>query len=403
MVDDTMPSATHSSSLTRASFSSYLLLGVLLIAANLRAPITSLGPVLGDVSHYFALSSFSAGLLNALPLLIFALGSPMAPWLTRHIGLERALGYAMLSITAGCLLRSFGDHIGLWGGTLLVGIGIAIANVLVVPLVKRDFPDHTALCIGLYAATMALMAALASGIAAPLAEHSVLGWKLSLGIWAGLAFVAMLVWLPAMQNKAAASAAGPGEIKRPSLWRSAVAWHVSLFMALHTMVFYTLIDWFPSIAAATGMSSHDSGLYLFAYQAIAVVANLVTSFAIKKLSNQSGIGVCCSLAIVIGLIGLLCWPAWSLLWLLCAGIGAGMSMVTCLTLFGLRTSDHHQAGALSGMAQCVGYAIGATGPYLTGLLHEKTGSWNEPLEYLLAAALLQVLFAWLAGRDRLVS
>ncbi|SOP99578.1 putative membrane protein [Pseudomonas syringae pv. syringae] len=79
-----------------------------------------------------------------------------------------------------------------------------------------------------------------------------------------------------------------------------------------------------------------------------------------------------------------------------------MSMVTCLSLFGLRTRDHHQASALSAMAQCVGYGLGACGPFLTGWLHALSGGWELPLVTLVAAACLQVIFAVLAGRNRYV-
>jgi CP family cyanate transporter-like MFS transporter len=395
---------SNSSSAVRVEtslFGSSLLLGILLIAANLRAPITSLGPVLSQVQAYFGLSPAACGLLNALPLLIFACASPTAPWLTRRVGLERALLGALGAIAAGCLVRSSGWYDGLWLGTLLIGLGIAVANVLVVPLVKRDFPNRTALCVGLYAATMALMAALASGLAAPLAHWTHYTWKLSLAIWAVLALVALICWWPHARGSQT-QASDRAVVPRTSVWRSSVAWQVSMFMALQTMTFYTLIDWYPAMAASAGIGATQAGGHLFVYQAVAVLANVGSSVAIKRLSDQRLLGFLCSLAIVIGVFGLLLAPALSLLWLSFAGIGAGMSMVTCLSLFGLRARDHHQASALSAMAQCVGYGFGASGPFLAGWLHGMSGSWSLALMMLIAAGCLQVVFAVLAGRNRYV-
>ncbi|KTB85464.1 MFS transporter [Pseudomonas syringae pv. syringae PD2774] len=382
-------------------FGSSLLLGILLIAANLRAPITSLGPVLSQVQEYFGVSSTASGLLNALPLLIFAGVSPLTPWLTRRLGLERALLGALVLIALGCLVPSAGWYAGLWLGTLSIGAGIAVANVLVVPLVKCDFPGHAALCVGLYAATMALMAALASGIAAPLSGFSNYGWMVSLGVWTLLALIAVVCWWP--HAKAAhPQTAAVASVRRNSVWSSGIAWQVSIFMALQTMTFYTLIDWFPAMAASGGVNASQAGAYLFVYQAIAVLANLGTSAAIKRLDDQRVPGGICSLTIVVGISGLLLAPSFSLVWLAFAGVGAGMSMVTCLSLFGLRTRDHHQASALSAMAQCVGYGLGACGPFLTGWLHALSGGWALPLVTLVAAACLQVIFAVLAGRNRYV-
>jgi CP family cyanate transporter-like MFS transporter len=267
--------------------------------------------------------------------------------------------------------------------------------------VKRDFPGHTALCIGLYAATMALLAALASGLAAPLSALSSYAWQLSLGVWFFLALVAAICWWPHAKS-ARARSTFPVPAGRTTVWRSAVAWQISMFMALQTMTFYTLIDWFPAMAASNGIGATQAGVYLFAYQAIAVVANLSTSVAINRLHDQRLLGFICSVAIVIGVLGLIFAPAISLVWLLFAGVGAGMSMVTCLSLFGLRARDHHEASSLSAMGQCVGYGLGASGPFLAGWLHGLTSSWLLPLLVLLTATLMQVVFAVLAGRARYV-
>ncbi|EPJ76915.1 putative MFS family transporter [Pseudomonas sp. CFII64] len=396
-----MPHSSSTAHVAKSTFSFSLLMGVLLIAANLRAPITAIGPVLSQIQDFFSFSPSVAGLLNALPLLMFACASPLAPWLTRRFGLEHALLGALVMIAVGALTRSTGLYSGLWLGTLLIGAGIAVANVLVVPLVKRDFPGHTALCIGLYAATMALLAALASGLAAPLSALSSYAWQLSLGVWFFLALLAAVCWWPHAKS-ARARSAFPVPAGRTTVWRSAVGWQISMFMALQTVSFYTLIDWFPAIAASTGIGATQAGLYLFAYQAVAVVANLSTSVAIKRMRDQRLLGFICSLAIVIGVLGLIFEPAISLVWLLFAGVGAGMSMVTCLSLFGLRARDHHEASSLSAMGQCVGYGLGASGPFLAGWLHGLTSSWHHPLLVLLAAALMQVVFAVLAGRARYV-
>jgi len=380
-------------------------LGVLLIAANLRAPITSIGPVLSQLQSYFQLSPAAAGLLNALPLLIFACASPLAPRVTKAFGLERSLFVALCLIGVGCAVRSLGAYPTLWLGTLLLSSGIAIANVLVVPLVKRDFPGQTALCVGLYAATMALMAALASGVSAPLSAVSDITWRLSLGIWLILSVVAALCWWPHLKAAGRPLATPTSLSQGVSLWKRPIAWQVSMFMALQTMVFYTLIDWFPSIAASAGINATEAGGYLFAYQAIAVLANIGTSFAIKRLADQRGVGFFRSVAILLGVSGLLWAPNHALIWLLVAGIGAGMSMVTCLSVrgvLGLRARDHVQAASLSAMAQSVGYGIGAAGPFMCGWLHDLYGGWQVPLALLLASAVLQVIFAVLAGRNHFV-
>lgn len=390
--------------LAKTSLFSLTFVGILLIASNLRAPITALGPVINEIAASFNLSAPYTGLLNALPLLIFGLASPFAPMLTRRAGLERSLLAAIALITLGCLTRSFFGVTGLWAGTFFIGLGIAFANVLVVPLIKRDFSAHAARGIGLYAATMALTAAFSSGIAAPLSALSSAGWKLSIGVWVLPAVIALIMWIKvsARREKRTEPALKPGVQAMRSIWKRGVAWHVSLFMALQTMIFYTLIDWYPSMANEQGVSSSTAGFHLFIYQAVAVVANLSTALFIARLRDQRVLGLLCSLFIACGIGGLLLMPEVAAVWLVLAGIGAGMSMVTCLTLFGLRVREHHQAVQLSGMAQCVGYLIGALGPYLAGLLHGHSHNWHTPLICLLLISFVQGGFAWQAGKKRFV-
>lgn len=383
--------------LRRSGFFLFLLL---LTAANLRTPITATGPVLENIRQTFGLSASAAGILNFLPLLMFATLAPPAAWLGNRYGLERSLWGALLLITLGSLLRITGSEKALWAGTLLLSAGIAAANVLLPPLIKRDFTAHTARYIGLYATTMAITASIASGVAVPLAQLTGAGWHLSLGIWLVPGMVALLAWLPQLQHVAVHTQPTASQPLQRSPWRSALGWQVSLFMACQSLVFYTLIGWFTPFAQDEGISQLAAGWLLFVYQIVAIVANLACMSALKRLHDQRAIGFLASLAIFSGVMGLLLAPGWALIWLLLAGLGAGASMVTCLALFNLRTHDHRQASKLSGMAQCVGYGVAALGPLCFGMLHDASGSWTLPLVLLLVIALLQMAVATLAGRNR---
>ena len=181
---------------SRFTHSGFFLLVLLLTAANLRAPITAVGPVLENMRHAFGLSAAAAGFFNFIPLMLFAALAPVAAMVGNRFGLERSLWAALLLITLGSMVRWLPLEAALWSGTVLLSAGIAAANVLLPPLIKRDFTQHTAKYIGLYAATMSLTASLASGIAVPLAALSDADWRLSLGVWAVPGLVALLAWLP---------------------------------------------------------------------------------------------------------------------------------------------------------------------------------------------------------------
>ncbi|MGE1563610.1 MFS transporter [Pantoea septica] len=387
---------------SRFTHSGFFLLVLLLTAANLRAPITAVGPVLENMRHAFGLSAAAAGFFNFIPLMLFAALAPAAAMLGNRFGLERSLWTALLLITLGSMVRWLPLEAALWSGTVLLSAGIAAANVLLPPLIKRDFTQHTAKYIGLYAATMSLTASLASGIAVPLAALSSADWRLSLGVWAVPGLVALLAWLPLLTPRAAGSSGAAPSLAADGAtpWRSAIGWQVSLFMALQSLAFYTLIDWFTPYAQSKGYSQAEAGWLLFLYQAIAIVANLGCMVALKRLRDARLTAFIASAAIFCGVLGLLLLPRLAALWLIIAGLGAGASLVLCLSLFNLRARNHRQASQLSGMAQCVGYALAALGPLFFGILHQRSGDWTLPLTLLALLSFAQMLLAPLAGSAR---
>lgn len=392
---------TFSVSRPLATGNSSLYLGIILIGANLRAPITSLGPVLPAIQKDVHLSGTSAGLLNSLPLMIFALLSLVGPTVGRKLGLERILGVSILAVLVGTVARSLELPGAIWFGTLWLSAGIAFANVLLPALVKRDFPSSAASLIGRYAASMAAIAGLSAGISMPLSRIPGWGWRGAIGIWALLAFGALLVWLPQLRARQhyLPSATLEGHAFT-SPWRHPIGWQVSLFFAFHSLVFYSLVDWFASYAASRGISLSAAGLMLLVFQVVAVATNLGCAPLIQRLRDQKMLGLGCGLLLLTGTAGLAFMPGLSLVWLIFSGLGAGVAMVTSLSLFGLRTHNHHQAATLSGMAQFIGYTGAAAGPLLIGVLHDATGSWAASLWLLVTSSLLVTIFATMAGRAR---
>lgn len=380
--------------------SGFFLFLLLLTAANLRTPVTATGPVLENIRLAFGLSASAAGVLNFLPLLMFATLAPPAAWSGNRFGLERSLWGSLLLITLGSLLRISGSEAALWVGTLILSAGIAAANVLLPPLIKRDYTAHTARYIGLYAMTMGISASIASGVAVPLAEISRAGWRLSLAVWVIPALVALLAWLPHLKKPQEQAHTLSSRQPARSPWGSALGWQVSLFMACQSLLFYTLIGWFTPFAQDNGISQLEAGGMLFVYQIVAIASNLACMSALKRMADQRLMGFLASLSIFIAVAGLLLAPSWSLLWLILAGLGAGASLLISLSLFNLRTQDHHQASKLSGMAQCVGYGLAALGPLCFGMLHDASGNWQLPLIMLLLVTTVQMVMATLAGRAR---
>lgn len=382
----------------------FMLVGLLLVAANLRAAITAVGPVLDDVRDSLQLSAFSGSILVSIPLVAFALFAPVAPKLANLAGMERCLGLSLAVLAIGICTRSLPWLPALWLGTVLLGVGIAVMNVVIPSLLKRDFPDRIGQITGLYSAIQAMVAAAAAGLAVPIATITPGGWRLSLGIWAGLALIAIAVFWPQLHQRTLPaqeeSFAVISGYRSP--WRSALGWQVSIFMGLQSVVFYTLITWLPSIEQARGVAAGTAGFHMFLFNGMAIVGSLGIAALIPRRTNQQLILTATSGLLFGTVVGLMAFPALSVLWVCGAGVGAGAVFVLALSMFGLRTVDHGQAAALSGMAQCVGYLLAAIGPLAVGLLHDTVQSWTIALIVVLVVVVAMLAVGLFAARDQVV-
>ena len=225
---------------------------VLVAAACLRPALTAVGPVLGLIGADTGLSNTMLGVVSALPLLAFAAVSPLVSGPARRFGIERTVVWALAVLAAGALLRLLPGLPALVAGTLAAGAGIAVGNVLIPVVVRRDHPARVALMTGLYSATLGTAAALASGVWLPLA-HLPGGWRWSLGVWAVPAAAAAVVWSRRPRTVETVPPAAPPAAG--AVWRSGVAWRLTAVMGLQSTTFYVLVAWLPSIATSHGASA----------------------------------------------------------------------------------------------------------------------------------------------------
>jgi CP family cyanate transporter-like MFS transporter len=173
-------------------------------------------------------------------------------------------------------------------------------------------------------------------------------------------------------------------------------------MAFQSTGYYILITWLPSIEGAAGIGSTAAGLHQLLLNGFGIAGSVACSAAIGRFRDQRPLGVLAPLLFLSAATGILLAPQLSAVWCSVAGIAGGASIVLALSFFGLRTSHHTQAAALSGMAQSVGYLVAAAGPIAVGALHDVTGSWTPALVTVIALDLALVCVGYLAGRNRVL-
>jgi CP family cyanate transporter-like MFS transporter len=390
----------------RPRFRSFLfVLGILLLAANLRPALTGVAPLIGEIRADTGISNGAAGLLTTLPLLAFALLSPVAPRVARRFGLEGVLLASLLVLAAGILLRWVGTVAALFLGTAILGAAIAFGNVLLPGLVKREFPERAGLMTSIYSTSLGISAALAAGVSVPLTKLDGIGWRGALAVWALPALIACAAWLPQLGRKDLSTrSSGPNSPSIRNLAHSPLAWQVTLFMGLQSLGYYVTLTWLPEILQEGGMSAARAGWMLGLSQAVAIVAMFSAPVVAERRPSQRGVVVVAVLLSGAGALGLLvAGSAAAALWVVLLGLGQGASFSLALAFFALRSPDAGHAATLSGMAQSVGYLLAAAGPFLFGVLRDATGAWKVPLALLLAITACLLVAGLGAARDAHVS
>ena len=377
-----------------------LLIILILISLNLRPAITGVGPLIGEIRLDTGLSNSALGLLTTLPVLAFGIFSVLTPLFTRKLGTEGTMAFALFLLTAGILLRVVPSHTILFVGTGILGIGIALGNVLMPGIVKREFPARVGMITGIYSATFGIGAAIASGVSIPLAEGAGFGWRWALGIWAVLSGIAFISWLPQLRsNLPVISRKGFRESLR-QLGGSKLAWMVALFMGVQSLTFYTLITWLPELLIHRGMSASDAGWMLALMQGVGVISTFIIPAWCSTRNNQRLPVMILVVLELVSLAGLMIPSlAFSWLWVSIMGFCLGGSFGLALLFIILRTRDTNAANELSGMSQSIGYTFAAPGPVIFGALFDLSGAWLMPILFLVIIALLKMLSGWYAGQD----
>ncbi len=387
-----------------------LLIGIVLASVNMRAALASASPLVSEISETFGLSSTATSLVTSVPVLFLGVGAMVAPWLGRWFGTEVVLFCALLLLGVGIVVLVVPTVPTLYGGSLVIGLAIALLNVLMPGLIKRDFPGRAASMTSVYTGAMIAGATVAAAASVPLEKAFGNSWEASLAFWSLLAVVAAVAWLPQVLiargrtgHEVRVAPKGAARTGGRSVWRSALAWQVTLFMGLQSLWTYVLIAWLPTIFTDHGMSRSTAGVVFAFNNLIQVAGAFGVPLLAGRMRSQRPLIVLVTTMVAAGYAGLMLAPvsgAW--LWSAVLGVGQGGAVGLALTLIVLRSGDAVTAARLSGMAQTVGYLLAAVGPVAAGAVYEATGSWTLPIALMLGVCAAALVVGLYAARDRKV-
>jgi MFS transporter, CP family, cyanate transporter len=375
-----------------------LVVGVAALGFNLRGAVTSLPPVFPELQARLHLSATAVSILAATPVICFGVFSAFAAWLSRRLGEERVLLVAAIALIAGLLLRGAAPGVALFPGTVLASGAIAVMNVLLSSLIKRRWPERAGFLIGVYITALAVGAIVGSLVSVPLWDSTGGSVLLTLGWLAGPAALAVVLWLPQAKygRSRGPAAAAP---RRVPVHRHALAWQVTAFMGIQSLLYYAPLSWLPTILRDRGETPAAAGDLL----ALLGVGNLVVSLVVPVLAQrmraQYAIVVPATIMVALGLAGAVYAPLGSVaVWVLILGMGQNATLSLAIFFTMARAPHAAAAASLSSLAQAAGYLLASAGPLEVGLLHSATGSWNLPIGVLFALNGILLVVGLLAAR-----
>lgn len=392
-----------------------VVIAILLMAVNMRAPIIGFGAVVKLIQQDLGLTTNSIGWIGTIPVMAFATSSFIAPMLSRRIGLENTMIVASSLLAIGIFVRSFHPQVGfLVTGTVLLSLAISLGNVLTPAVIKKYTPNHIGLVMGTYSMFLSVFAGFASGIAMWLVSKA--NWQFALGVWGWISVGAMIAWLMvahfrlrhklAIQdseaiNQTVSQADAPSQ---KSVWKMPMAWWISVFMGLQSLIYYTLASFLPSLLIDKGLTTQQAGNVGMVFQLMAFPSILLLTRWVSQNWNLRTLAMAAALGNLIGVLGFGFLPlqGWVWLWSIAAGFGCGVIFTLCMMIFTLKSKDSQQAAELSGMAQTVGYSIAITGPILTGWLKDMSHTWTLSMGVLTLLMIINCVFSWLATQNKAI-
>jgi CP family cyanate transporter-like MFS transporter len=363
---------------------------LVLIGLNLRAGITGAAALLHDLQAVLGYGPLVAAMIPSIPTLCFAVAGAATTWLTRRLGLEKAILLSLGMLAAGLLLRGVPSTGMLLAGTVVGMSGLAICNVAMPSFIRVHFADRTSLMTALYTVTMTtgatvvavLIVPVAQGLGSASAGLGAIGF-LALGACLGFLPIALYAHRNASDVKASPVAPWP-------LLRTRTGALITLGFTVQALLAYAVLSWFPYLLVTLGMTGADSGLMFGLMQLVSVPAGMILVGIGSRPRMQRTAFYLATVTMALGVLAMLVLPVdWAPLTAVLLGFGLGIFplVMVMISRSGRTTAE---TTALSTVAQSAGYLLATLGPFGMGLLHSATGSWTLPLVLLLAVALGQV-------------
>ncbi|WP_366933807.1 MFS transporter [Brevibacterium renqingii] len=398
----------------------WMVLGIVFLALNLRTPIIAPTAILPRIQEGTGFSAAGLGLLTGLPVLLFALATPLAGRFITRLGAEVTVLTCLSGVLLGTVLRSIGPPWLVLVGTGIIGLAITLGNIVVPVIIRREVPwEQVSMVTGLYSAMMNIGSMGTLIGTGPLA--AAFGWRWALAIWGVLAVIGLGFWSGLIRTRMrregaaaqAAEAASPAEAgppgegsapaakqpwsQAPAAFRGITALLIVTFSG-QSIAYYVTTTWLPSYLADTiGLAPAAAGSTASLFQ----IAAILGAFGVPLLAARSQPWTPVAIVALLWLslpVGLLLAPGAYGLWAITGGIAQGGGFTAIFSIIARTAGSDSQTASASARVQGGGYLAATLAPPFAGWLNTATSGWTAPLLLVLAATLAFTITGLLAAR-----
>jgi len=378
-------------------FSFLALLGILLTTLVLRPPVASVGPLVDELITKLNLGALEVGVLTSIPVFCFGIGAFASPAIVRRFGLDKTLLVIQILIAIAIVGRVWFGFIGLLVGTTVIGLAIAVANVILPSIVRARFPEKVGVITASYTMTLAIAASFSAITAVPFSE-TLGGWQGSLFVWVVPALAALVVWSTQVRGTTHVEVSAEHEVEEArSVRRSPITWWIVAFFGIQSLGFYAILAWLPSLLIDGGATPVEAGAILGITTIVGVPFGVLLSSNLKRFKSLSYPASISSGFTTLGM--LLLFTPYPLVAGIVIGLGQASTFPISLNMISTKAKSEAQTTELSTISQGYGYLAAAVGTFAFGWLHDISGSWVLPILLLVSLSTVQMGAGFVAGRN----
>jgi CP family cyanate transporter-like MFS transporter len=372
---------------------------VTLVGFNLRTVILAVPPVLPLIQHDLGLSYTATGILTALPILVLGCCAWPAGLLVGRIGGRRCVTIGLILLSVGTFLRVLWPSIiTLYCFTILLSLGITIAQTAVPVLARRWFPRHIGMVAALFSDGLIIGEAVGAGITVPIMGQF-LGndaWAETFVVWTIPIVIVLVLWFlfappEYIHGETSASAAQPtidvndvqigdGRAVEESGRAEAVptvpkrarvnALHLGILLGGGSLIYFNMNSWIAVYNQAThqaGMTSLALGVLNVAQLPVSLGVTFFAQWLAGRRSPFIISGIICGIAITGWVFTPAALEPW---WAALLGGSSALVFTLGIALPPLLASQNEVA-RLTGITLSLNYCVAFVGPLLGGQLWDR--------------------------------